>query len=1026
MSALARWMLAAATFCSVNVCFVWGAEANRVIEAPPPMDALYADHVAAESARFLSINLFNTPVDPSKASDPSSFVIVSDDDPGFAPAKRVHPVAAGSRARAVRVALRKDLLVRATNIFLQLPQPMKAGRHYSVRASGIFEAVPALPAVLFDDTRQISDNIHLNQLGYPSDVAKRAYLGQYMGDAGAMPFDADTFHLIDADGKTVFTGKPMRRNVAENVVGQAVYELDFTAFRTAGTYRIHVPGVGVSYAFEIGPRAINPLFTNYMRGHYHQRCGAEVSTAYSRHARGACHLDDAFIDEAVEKTNFVKPKNPPLYPTRYDGRQQKAVGGHHDAGDYGKYTITGTTYVASVLNAMAAFPGKFQDDNTGLPSSGNGIPDIIDECKWELDWLENMQDEDGGVFGVIRPRGGGYEHALPAKEAKRQFFPKDTVFTAAYAAALAKASCSPVMRKYYPQDCDRYLAKAKRAWDWLQANTRYVQYFHYGAVFEDWDERCWAAVELYGATGDDAYHKAFLQQFDPAKKRWGWWPLFDSAGHTTHAYALMANRPRDDAMLQRCKAAIKEACEMHVADTEALPYRLSFPAVSIRQKNYGWHFPGDYSGFDLLLGYAQEKDSRYLQCAFDNLSYTCGANPSGHFLQTGLGSKRNIEVVSDYANNDNIIEPVPGLPLGIGSAGMYWVAKYGNALREGTYPAEWPLLNRWYDGFNVSTEFTMGPMMRETLVAAYFSEMPKGAAQRPTIKITSDQTSGAAPLAVQFGLESSARLRQVFWDFGDETFSTQSSPTHVFSDAGRRYPVGVSAVDENGMWAYATTQVNCLLAKAPFDQNERKADAKTIALYHFNGNLDDASKHLPALTPVVKKADRTPHRFDSEAPMWMSKPGGSCLVLDGAEHFIVTIPQALVPKAAETPFTIEMMLYLDEFAGWGYEGNPKLLGLYNDWDSALAWTQETWDKGQAPKFGDAKPEKFAKSFPRGRWCHVKLAYDGKRKSTLLIDGEIWGTLDVPPFKANLNKPLTLSVGPFRGMIDELVVRTAAE
>src|SRR5690606_20784141 len=122
-----------------------------------------------------------------------------------------------------------------------------------------------------------------------------------------------------------------------------------------------------------------------------------------------------------------------------------------------------------------------------------------------------MQDpSDGGVFGVIRPRSGGYEHALPAKEAKRLFFPKDTVFTGSFAAAMARAARSADVRKYYPADAKRYLAKAIKAWEFLERNQRYTEYFHYGSVFGDADERAWAAVELYATTGEKKYHDYFL------------------------------------------------------------------------------------------------------------------------------------------------------------------------------------------------------------------------------------------------------------------------------------------------------------------------------------------------------------------------------------------------------------------------------------------------------------------------------------------------------------------------------------
>ena len=1002
----------------------------------PPMDRLFENRLEPESAEYLSIHLFDVAVDAKKAADPANFTVVSPDDADYAEASAIRPGSSGSRTRAARVAVRRDLLVKETAIFLKLPKPMKSGKVYGVRVGDIgAAAIPELRPVRFDDRRQINDNIRLNQLGYLPDYEKRAYLGQYMGDLGPMPIAAESFEVLGADGKSVFSGKVTKRGVGDELVGQTVYDLDFTAFKTPGTYRVFVPGVGLSTEFRFGDGALNPLYANLMRGHYHQRCGHAVDPAFSRHHRDACHLDDAFVEAEAAKTNFTTPKNPPYYPTRYDGRRQKATGGHHDAGDYGKYTITGAAYVFSALHAMAVFPDRFREDNLGLPYSGTGVPDVLEEVKWELDWLENMQDEsDGGVFGVIRPKTGGYEHMLPPKESHRLFFPKDTVFTAAYAGALAHAAASPVMREHFPKDCERYLAKARRAWEFLEKNQRFVQYFHYGAEFGDWDERCWAAAELYAATGEQPFHDYFLKNFNPAKRRWDWWPLFEAVGYATHRYGTLTGRDVDAAMVEKCKAEIRDACAMHLRFAKESPYRMSMPEPSIRHGNYGWLFPGDFAAYDLLMGYALEQKPEYLQVALDNLNYECGANPSGHFLQTGLGAKRNIEVVSDQSGADGIIEPVPGLPLGIGSAGIYFLNQYGKRPAEGQHPdhMKWPLLNRWYDGFNVSTEFTMGPMMRETIAAGFFASLAKSENQeRPVVKITADKMNGPAPLAVKFDAQvqpAGREIVQVFWDFGDESFSVQRSPTHMFRDAGRQYPVAVTVVDASGQSAYAETEVLTTVSDAQFAQTPFDADDQTLLLYHFDKDLKDAGKHGIALKADAKKAsERKPHSFAAHGPAWMARPSGSCLVLDGAEQFTATIPPELLPEPAKTPLTIEMMLYLQEFAGWGYDGDPMLLGLKTDWDSMLGWRQETWDKANAPKFGEVTSERFAKEFPRNRWCNVKIVYDGKGAAMLLVDGKAWGKHEGPLFNEQAkNKPVVFTIGPFRGMVDEVRVRTGAD
>ena len=191
--------------------------------------------------------------------------------------------------------------------------------------------------------------------------------------------------------KSVYSGTITLRNQRDDLVGQIVYDLDFSPFHGEGTFQVHVSGVGVVVSVcDRAGRDRTRCILNYLRRALPPAAAAWPSTpAFSRHSRPACHLDDAYLDASVEKLKFVEPKRPPLYPTHYDGKIHPAIHGHHDAGDYGKYTSTGAAYVFAALNAMAVFPDKFQEDDLGLPYSGNGKPDLVEEVKWELDWLEN-------------------------------------------------------------------------------------------------------------------------------------------------------------------------------------------------------------------------------------------------------------------------------------------------------------------------------------------------------------------------------------------------------------------------------------------------------------------------------------------------------------------------------------------------------------------------------------------------------------------------------------------------------------
>jgi hypothetical protein len=159
--------------------------------------------------------------------------------------------------------------------------------------------------------------------------------------------------------------------------------------------------------------------------------------------------------------------------------------------------------------------------------------------------------------------------------------------------------------------------------------------------------------------------------------------------------------------------------------------------------------------------------------------------------------------------------------------------------------------------------------------------------------------------------------------------------------------------------------------------------------------------------------------FSTRPPMWMATPSGSCVETRGAEQLVCEIPAAAFK--ADGAWALEAMIYLKDFAGWSYPGNPILLGVEQDNDAWVGWRQETWEKARLPKFGAAgvaavAPDKF-KDFPRERWCQVRVAYDGKGRATLTVDGEKWG--EVSGVKMKAGKAARVTVGPFKGSVDEV-------
>src|SRR5205814_2759406 len=168
-------------------------------------------------------------------------------------------------------------------------------------------------------------------------------------------------------------------------------------------------------------------------------------------------------------------------------------GGHHDAGDYSKYTINSAALIHYLVFAVDAFGGVGELDNLGIPESGDGKSDLLEEAKWEADFLAKLQDADGGFYFLVYLRNREYEwDILPDHGDPQVVWPKNTAATAAAVAALAQCSSSPQFRKYYPEDAKRYLASARRGWDFLQRaierhgrSGAYKKLTHYGDDYKD-------------------------------------------------------------------------------------------------------------------------------------------------------------------------------------------------------------------------------------------------------------------------------------------------------------------------------------------------------------------------------------------------------------------------------------------------------------------------------------------------------------------------------------------------------------
>lgn len=326
--------------------------------------------------------------------------------------------------------------------------------------------------------------VNVNQVGYKKNDTKVAtVIGK----------DAKTFEVIDAEsGEAVYSGN-LTEPQYDAPSGEYCQLADFSEVTEDGTYKVTTDTDEESFEFQIGDDVYSGLYNDIVLMLYNQRCGVELDSSISgEFAHAACHTGEAVVYGTDTKIDVT--------------------GGWHDAGDYGRYVVSGAKTVADLF--LTYEDAGYTADDVGIPESGNGVPDILDEARYELDWMLKMQDSaSGGVYHKVTcavfP-----ETVMPEEEtAELIASPISNTATGDFAAVMAKAS---VLYKEYDADFAAIcLEAAKKAFEYFTAHEGDNGFKNPDDIvtgeYPDGicrDEYLWAAVELYAATGDKSYKTA--------------------------------------------------------------------------------------------------------------------------------------------------------------------------------------------------------------------------------------------------------------------------------------------------------------------------------------------------------------------------------------------------------------------------------------------------------------------------------------------------------------------------------------
>ena len=449
-------------------------------------------------------------------------------------------------------------------------------------------------------------DIAVNQIGYLPNAYKSATLKGVALNQTAKLVNEET-------GETVLE-EAIGEGSDDADTGEKEAVFDFSSVTAEGTYHVEAGDV-TSFSFKIGKDVYDDALNAAIKMLYYQRCGTELDQdCAGEFAHPVCHSQSAVLYEDTSKSIDVS-------------------GGWHDAGDYGRYTVAGATAAADLLLAYENYPAVFGDD-IGIPESGNGIPDVLDEARYELEWLLKMQTSDGGVYHKVTCKNFPGE-VMPQEETDTLYvMPVSTTATGDFAAVMAIAS-----RVYASVDksfANKCLQAAKKACEYLDGipvdttgyrNPGDVSTGEYEDV-NDEDERFWAYAEMLKTTGDSSYEYALNLHIPDSDYSLGWQGIGGYGG-----YAILTADGVSSAIVSKVKEAAKKAADQ--VSNNANQY--SYGSSIVGSYPWGSNLTIANNGEFLLLMKnsfgSMDKDTVDKQ-----LNYLFGNNATGYCFMTGFGS----------------------------------------------------------------------------------------------------------------------------------------------------------------------------------------------------------------------------------------------------------------------------------------------------------------------------------------------------------------------------------------------------
>ncbi|HZD51543.1 MAG TPA: glycoside hydrolase family 9 protein [Woeseiaceae bacterium] len=524
----------------------------------------------------------------------------------------------------------------------------------STLAGALFAAAALL--VAGRDAAACDEHVFLNQAGFYTEGPKLAVI--------ATPAEQSiTWKLVDVSGAQRAGGRTHPYG-DDPLSGEHVHLAEFGEFeKPGGGYRL-VAGCAESHPFRISARPFAALKHDALRYFYHSRSGVPIKAEYAGDeawARPAGHAPDVATCRADKDAQG----------NRWPGCDYEldATGGWYDAGDQGKYVVNGGIAVWTLLNLYERLRSfghskPFADGRMHIPESGNGVNDLLDEARVELEFLLAMQAPRGSTarvpVGVKQSRphlefteidaSGMAHHKLADAEwtplgtpphldrQPRVLYPVSTAATLNLAATAAQ--CARIWRDVDDAFAARCLDAARRAWAAARRNPEvwFIAEFEGSGMYGDRDlsdEFFWAAAELYVTTGKAKYRRALMASPHLGERVASepGWSRVAPLGLISLALASGRLEPETlQAVRQRLLSAARRFRDERARAGFHVPYAT---------ERYGWGSNSNVLNRAILLALAYDftGEAEYRNAVVDAMDYLLGRNPLDRSYVSGYGER---------------------------------------------------------------------------------------------------------------------------------------------------------------------------------------------------------------------------------------------------------------------------------------------------------------------------------------------------------------------------------------------------